>query len=73
VGQPTTVNATLETGGVNDQVVVTGGGESCRRPAPASAHQHQLHASRANAVHESACVWLMLMLALAACRTSPPP
>src|SRR5262247_315380 len=27
VGQPTTVNATLETGGVNDQVVVTGGGE----------------------------------------------
>jgi Carboxypeptidase regulatory-like domain len=26
-GQPTTVNATLETGGVNDQVVVTGGGE----------------------------------------------
>src|SRR5262245_19362954 len=27
VGQPTTVNATLETGGVNDQVVVMGGGE----------------------------------------------
>lgn len=27
IGQPTTVNATLETGGVNDQVVVTGGGE----------------------------------------------
>ena len=27
VGQPTTVNATLETGAVNDQVVVTGGGE----------------------------------------------
>jgi hypothetical protein len=27
VGQPTTVNASLETGGVNDQVVVTGGGE----------------------------------------------
>src|SRR5215475_6916441 len=27
VGQPTTVNAALETGGVNDQVVVTGGGE----------------------------------------------
>jgi hypothetical protein len=26
-GQPTTVNATLEAGGVNDQVVVTGGGE----------------------------------------------
>lgn len=27
VGQPTAVNATLETGGVNDQVVITGGGE----------------------------------------------
>jgi hypothetical protein len=27
VGQPTTVNATLEVGGVGDQVVVTGGGE----------------------------------------------
>src|SRR5262245_37695203 len=27
VGQPTTVNAMLEPGGVNDQVVVTGGGE----------------------------------------------
>jgi hypothetical protein len=27
VGQPTTVNAALEAGGVNDQVVVTGGGE----------------------------------------------
>jgi hypothetical protein len=27
IGQPTTVNAVLEAGGVNDQVVVTGGGE----------------------------------------------
>ncbi len=27
IGQPTTVNALLETGAVNDQVVVTGGGE----------------------------------------------
>jgi hypothetical protein len=27
VGQPATVNATLEVGGVDDQVVVTGGGE----------------------------------------------